>query len=86
MRRVTEELGAPFIGREMERRGWEAGSQAAADGAPLIRQLLEEDTVRWPFDEGQLKRRRRHTDSATRAQWRATHGNVRRGSTTGGWC
>jgi hypothetical protein len=39
----------------MKRRGREAGSQVAAGGAPLIRQLLEEETVRWPFDEGGIE-------------------------------
>jgi hypothetical protein len=69
---------APFICREMERRGREAGGPAVAGGAPLIRQLLEEETTRWPFDEGELKRRRQHTNSATRAQRRAAHGSVQR--------
>jgi cytochrome c556 len=31
----------------------------AAGGAPLTLRLLEEDTTRWPFDEGEMKRRRR---------------------------
>jgi hypothetical protein len=47
----------PFIGREMEQRGREAGGQAPVDGAPLTYRLLEEETMRWPFDEGEMKRR-----------------------------
>jgi hypothetical protein len=27
-----------------------------ANGAPLIRRLLEEEATRWPFDEGEVKR------------------------------
>jgi hypothetical protein len=42
----------------MEQRGQEAGGQAPADGAPLTYRLLEEETMRWPFDEGEIKRRR----------------------------
>jgi hypothetical protein len=60
----------PFIGRETERRGWEAGGHAAAGAAPLICRLLEEDTTRWPFDEGEMKRRRRCVSSlARRVAW-----------------
>jgi hypothetical protein len=69
----------------MVRRGREAGSQAVAGGAPLICQLLEEETTRWPFDEGELKRRRLRTYSATHAQRRAAHGSVWHGGATGGW-
>jgi hypothetical protein len=29
----------------------------AAGGAPLIHRLLEEEATRWPFDEGEMKRR-----------------------------
>jgi hypothetical protein len=58
------------------------GGQATAGGAPLICQLLEEETARWPFDEGELKRRRR-PDFATCAQRRAAHSNVRCGDVTG---
>jgi hypothetical protein len=39
----------------MVRRGREAGSQAVAGGAPLICQLFEEETMRWPFDEGGIE-------------------------------
>jgi hypothetical protein len=47
----------PIIGRETERRGREAGSQASADGALLTSQLLEEETMSLLFDEGEMKRR-----------------------------
>jgi hypothetical protein len=70
VRRVAEVLGAPFIGREMEGRGREAGGQAAAGGAPLTRQLREEETTGWPFDEREKKRRRRRVGSlAQRVAW-----------------
>jgi hypothetical protein len=49
----------PLIGQETEQRGREAGGQALLDGAPLIYRLLEEETMRCPFDEGGMKRRRR---------------------------
>jgi hypothetical protein len=84
VRRVAEELGVPYLGREMERRGREVSGQAAATGAQLIHLLLEEETTRWPFDEGSLKRRRQCTNSATSAQWMAVHSSVRRDGTTGG--
>jgi hypothetical protein len=38
----------------------------AAGGAPLTLRLLEEDTTRWPFDEGEMKRRRRRNSSLAR--------------------
>jgi hypothetical protein len=47
----------PFIGREIEWRGREAGSQAMPGGALLTHQLLEEETTRRPFDEWEMKRR-----------------------------
>jgi hypothetical protein len=54
----------------MEGRGREAGGQAAAGGAPLTRQLREEETTGWPFDEGEKKRRRRRVGSlAQRVAW-----------------
>jgi hypothetical protein len=34
-----------------------------ADGAPLTHQLLEEEVTRWPFDEGEMKRRHRFLSS-----------------------
>jgi hypothetical protein len=42
-------------GNGAERR--EVGGQAVAGGALLTRWLLEEDMTRWPFDEGEMKRR-----------------------------
>jgi hypothetical protein len=50
----------------MERRVPEAGGQASADGAPLTYRLLEEEMMRWPFDEGEMKRRRRCVGSLAR--------------------
>jgi hypothetical protein len=70
VRRVTEVLGVPFIGREMDGRGREVGGQAVAGGSPLTRQLREEETTRWPFDEGEKKRRRQRVGSlAQRVAW-----------------
>jgi hypothetical protein len=59
-------LGVPFICREIEQRGQEVGGQASADGAPLTYRLLEEETMRWPFNEGEMKRRRRCVGSLAR--------------------
>jgi hypothetical protein len=59
-------LGVPFIVQETEQRGQEAGGQAPADGAPLTYRLLEEETMRWPFDEGEIKRRRQCVGSLAR--------------------
>jgi hypothetical protein len=69
----------------MEWRGQEVGSQAAASGALFTSRLVEEEMMRHPFDEGVMKRRRRRTDSATRAQRRVAHGGIRCGGVTGGW-
>jgi hypothetical protein len=46
--------------------------EQTAGGAPLSRRLLEEETTRWRFDEGEMKRRRRRIDSTTRARERHT--------------
>jgi hypothetical protein len=70
VRRVTEVLGAPFIGRGMERGGREAGGQAVAGGASSKRRLLEGEATRRPFDEGEMKRRGRHVCSLTRRRRR----------------
>jgi hypothetical protein len=51
-------LWVPFIGWHGEWRGWEVGGQVAASGVPLGRRLLVEEVMRWPFDEGEMKRRR----------------------------
>jgi hypothetical protein len=60
-------LWVPFIGWHGEWRGWEVGGQVAASGVPLGRRLLVEEAMRWPFDEGEMKRKRRHIISATRS-------------------
>jgi hypothetical protein len=62
-------LGAPFIGRGMERGGREAGGQAAAGGASSKHRLLKGEATRRPFDEGEMRRRGRHVYSQTRG-WR----------------
>jgi hypothetical protein len=58
--------GVHFIGRETKRSGWEVGGQAPANGAPLTYWLHEEEMMRWPFDEGEMKRRRRCVGSLAR--------------------
>jgi hypothetical protein len=70
-------LGAPFIGRGIERSGREAGGQAAASGAPSKLGLVEEEATRRPFDEGEMKR----VDGATLLFptwcWRSMGGGTR---------
>jgi hypothetical protein len=77
-------LGVPFIGQEMERRGWETGGQAAASGASITHQLHEEEAMGQRQFKEEMKRRQRRTDSATHARWRVAHGRIRCGDATGG--
>jgi hypothetical protein len=83
VRRVTEVLGEPFIGRGMELSGWEAGGQVAASGAPSNRWLLEGEATRRPFDEGEMKMVAQHFGSASTGRGRAASDGVWRGGTLG---
>jgi hypothetical protein len=64
VRRVAEVLGAPFIGREMEGRGREAGDQAAAGGAPLTASYVKRRQR-----GGHLMRGKRRGDDGVLVPW-----------------
>jgi hypothetical protein len=57
-------------------RGGGEGELAAANGAPLIHWLLEEEVTRWPFDEGELKRGDGALFSFSIWRWRSMDGGT----------
>jgi hypothetical protein len=70
----------PFIVMGVVSRGGIGGESVASGGAPLICRLLEEEAMRWPFDEGKTNTPNGASFSFSTWRWRSmdrgAHGTV----------